>query len=115
MREIRRLLAAAANSLRGWAHLLETEPNMRYLLLLVTATAATGVAGLLTVLEVAVLLVALCIAVGLEICNTAVEELLDLRVTGYSERVKILKDIMSGAVFFSLLLYAVLLLLFITR
>ncbi len=113
LRETGRLLTAFVNSLRGWRYLLAAEANMRYLLIMVAVTIGLKLTDLLSMGEMAILLVTICAAIGLEICNTAFEQLLDLHISGYSERVKRIKDMMSGAVFFALLIYAVVLAAFL--
>lgn len=111
--EFRRLMSAAVNSVAGWTHMVRYEPNMRYLTCLVILTAAVSFACGLSSVQFGVLIVSLCAAVGFEIFNTALENLLDLSIPHHCEQVRRTKDMTSGAVFLALLIYAVLLLVFI--
>ncbi len=111
--EIKRLLKAAKNSVDGWIYMLKGEPNIRYLLLLGLLNGVLGIAGFFSRGQSAVLFLWLCVVVGLEICNTAVEDLLDLTIPEYHPEVKRIKDMVSGAVFFCLIVYLVLVLLFV--
>lgn len=63
--------------------------------------------------ESGILILSLSIAVGLEIVNTALENLLDLAIPHYHREVKKIKDMLSGAVFFSLAVYVLLVVAFI--
>ncbi|MFO7941251.1 MAG: diacylglycerol kinase [Bacillota bacterium] len=111
--EVRRLIIAFANSLRGWAYLLRTEANTRYLVLLLATVLGLRVAGFLHDVEFALILLATSLAVVAEILNTAIEDFLDMMKPMPCERVRRIKDMTSAAVFYSLLLCALMLLLFL--
>ena len=108
--EIKRLLLAAKNSIVGWRYLITTEPNIRYLLLLLLLTLALGLSRVISLIQLAILVTALALVVGLEIANTIIETLLDSQTTRYSPAVRKIKDMGSAAVFFGLIIYGLILL-----
>ncbi len=115
MGEVRRLLEALANSLRGWGYLLRNEANTRYLLLLLAIVLGLRIARYLDDIQFALVLLAASLATVAELLNTVLEDCLDMVKPTFSERVRHLKDITSAAVFFSLLVCALMLLLFLLR
>ncbi len=106
--EIRRLMRSAGDALRGWIHILQFERNARYLVALVVLTTAAGAVGIFPPEQTVALLLAAALALGLEILNTAIEDLSDLVEPGYCEQVARIKDMAGAAVTVGLVLYVIL-------
>ncbi len=111
--EITRLLRAARYSIQGLLFLLRNERNFIYLLLLIVITLFLYLGGILDPLRFFILLIFMVVITGLEIFNTALERTLDLDYQEYHPQVKIIKDITSAAVFLSLIIFFILLLIFL--
>ncbi len=110
--KILRFLQATRYSLQGWYYLIKYKPNINYLLFLFTVTLIIGLFFDIDILKIGVLLSVLGVITVIEIVNTAIEEMLDILFPGYHYRVKIIKDIMSGAVFYMICLFIFLSILF---
>ena len=84
---------------------MREEANARYLLVLVFATVGMRMAGWIGHASFMGAIVAIGTATAVEITNTAMERTLDVIEPRHSEHVRRIKDIMSAAVSFTLLIY----------
>jgi diacylglycerol kinase (ATP) len=103
---LKRLYLATLNSARGLSHAARTEAAFRQELYLLFAGVVAAVwlapgPGWFVAM-VAVLL----ILPAVELLNTAIEKLSDHVMPKYHEQIKVVKDLGSAAVFFALLLVA---------
>lgn len=90
------------NARKGLRIVLKSERNMRIHFLIGTFTIISGIALGLSATKICVVLLAICLVVGFEMINSAIEFSLDAVFHNkYSTLVGMAKDISAGAVMFA--------------
>lgn len=108
MMKNKNLFESFNNAINGIVHTIKAERNMKIHILIAVILFVMSLFFNLSKVEFMVI----CLTVGLviicELFNTAIEEIMNLVVTGYHPKVKIIKDVSAGAVlvsaFFSLII-----------
>jgi diacylglycerol kinase (ATP) len=91
-------LAALGNSLNGIKYTLKSEKNIKIQLIFAIIAIALGIFFELNYIEFAILVITISFVLFAELVNTAIETMFDLYSEEYNEKIKIGKDIASGAV-----------------
>lgn len=102
-----RLRRSFGNATRGLYRLLRDEQNARIHVAITLFVFAAAIGLRVNRLEAAILFVAIILVFGMEIINTAIEELIDHLHPQTHETIARIKDGMAGAVFISALIAAV--------
>ena len=90
------------NARKGLRIFLKSERNIRIHLLIGTLTLLSGIALSLSATKICLVLLAICLVVGFEMLNSAIEFSLDAVFHNrYSTLVGMAKDISAGAVMFA--------------
>lgn len=91
-------LEALKHSLEGIKYTFKNERNLKIQLIFAILAIGTGIFLKLTHIEFAILFITIGLVLFAEIINTAIETMLDLYSQEYNEKIKLVKDIASGAV-----------------
>lgn len=116
MREILRLMQAAGYATEGLVHLLKNEKNT--LLLFIIAGLVLIICPLIgfSVIQTAVVFLAVILAIVAEMLNTAIEMSIDIVCAGkFHPKVKIIKDVAAASVFIALISTVLVFALFLTH
>lgn len=84
---------------KGVRHTWRYEQNFRIHIVLAVIVFVAAQFLRVPLLEQAILAVVIGAVIGLELINTALEQMVDLVVQTYDERAKVIKDVAAGAVF----------------
>lgn len=103
---LKRLYLATLNSLRGLGFAIRHESAVRQEVLLLIAGVPLAIWLAPSLGWFVAMVAALLVLPAVELLNTAVEKLSDHVMPKYHEQIKVVKDVGSGAVFFALLLVA---------
>jgi len=95
---IRRLRKSFGSAFVGLYRLLRDEQNARILLLITVLVFTTAIILHIDRIEAAIIFMAIILVFGMEIINTAIEDLLDHLHPQKHQTVARIKDAMSGAV-----------------
>lgn len=89
---------ALLHSLNGMKYTFQTETNLKIQLLFAIIAIGAGMIVSLDLVEWLILCLTIGMVISAEIINTAIEMVLDLYSETYNEKIKLAKDISSGAV-----------------
>jgi len=102
----KRLRDSFGNAFKGLYRLLRDEQNARIHVVLTMFVFASAIVFQVNRLEAAILFIAVIMVFGMEIINTAIEELIDHLHPHRHETIARIKDGMAGAVFISAMIAA---------
>ena len=86
---------------RGIIYIFKTERNFRFHIVLSLLVLLSSLALNLSYVELSVILIMIAVVLTLEIINTIIENIMDFLCKNYNFKVKIIKDMASGAVLVS--------------
>lgn len=92
---------------RGWWWCVRNERHIQVHLAVATGLVPVGIGLELAILEWCVILLCVGLVVGLEIVNTAIEQIMDRIQPNYDPDVGLIKDIAAGAVLWAAAISAV--------
>jgi diacylglycerol kinase len=93
-----RILDSMRNAFRGIGLVVQHEPNFGIQISFTIACALLAFLFHVTRFEWVILIFSITLVLTFEICNTVVEKMLDVVKPRLDDRVKMIKDIMAGAV-----------------
>ncbi|EGL39036.1 diacylglycerol kinase [Parvimonas micra] len=86
---------------RGIIYIFKTERNFRFHIVFSLLVLLSSLALNLSYVELSVILIMIAVVLTLEIINTIIENIMDFLCKNYNFKVKIIKDMASGAVLVS--------------
>lgn len=94
------------NASNGVFKAVKNELNLKLEIIFAILAIILGIALQVSKLELIMVMFSIALVIVTELINTAVEEVVDMKTTTYNNKIKYIKDVMAGAVLFSVFIAA---------
>lgn len=94
------------NASNGVFKAVKNELNLKLEIIFAILAIILGIALKVSKLELIMVMFSIALVIVTELINTAVEEVVDMKTTTYNNKIKYIKDVMAGAVLFSVFIAA---------